>query len=187
MAELLFQSHINLDGNELQNAVVQNLANAPASPKAGQFYFNTTDDTLYVFNGEAWVDALNQGKIYTQGTGITIDDTVISVDFTAVATAAQGALADSAVQPGDNVSELTNDAGYITGITSADVIEALGYTPFNPANIDAALNADSTNPVQNKVVKGALDGKQDTIEDLATIRSGAAAGATAVQPGDNQN
>lgn len=31
------------------------------------------------------------------------------------ATAAQGALADTALQPGDNVSELVNDAGYIDG------------------------------------------------------------------------
>lgn len=30
------------------------------------------------------------------------------------ATAAQGALTDTAIQPGDNVSDLTNDAGYIT-------------------------------------------------------------------------
>lgn len=33
-------------------------------------------------------------------------------DTSAFATAAQGALADSATQPGDNVSTLTNDAGY---------------------------------------------------------------------------
>ena len=42
------------------------------------------------------------------------------------ATAAQGALADSATQPGDNVSTLTNDAAYVpsnpTGVTGADAI-----------------------------------------------------------------
>ena len=35
-------------------------------------------------------------------------------DSSAFATAAQGVLADSATQPGDNVSTLTNDAGYTT-------------------------------------------------------------------------
>lgn len=49
------------------------------------------------------------------------------------------------------------------------------------AVVDAALSDTSENPVQNKVVKGALDAKQDTISDLATIRSGAALGATAYQ------
>ena len=48
--------------------------------------------------------------------GITDDDVV---------------LIGSALQPGDNISKLVNDAGYITGITSPDVITALGYTPYN--------------------------------------------------------
>lgn len=48
--------------------------------------------------------------------------------------------------------------------------------------IDSALSTTSTNPVQNKVITSALNGKQETISDLTTIRSGAAAGATAVQP-----
>lgn len=47
--------------------------------------------------------------------------------------------------------------------------------------VDAALSDTSENAVQNKVVKGALDSKQDVISDLATIRSGAALGATAYQ------
>jgi len=33
-----------------------------------------------------------------------------------------------------NVSELTNDSGFITGITSSDVTTALGYTPYNSSN-----------------------------------------------------
>jgi len=40
--------------------------------------------------------------------------TAASADKTDFATAAQGTLAASATQPGDNVSTLTNDAGYIT-------------------------------------------------------------------------
>ena len=112
----------NLNGQglgELQNYKFQNLSSAPTTNLTkGRFYFNTTDNTLYVYNGTAWVDALKQGLIYTGGTGIDISGTTISADFTEVATAAQGGLADSAIQPNDNVSELTNDAGYIT---SSDV------------------------------------------------------------------
>jgi hypothetical protein len=51
---------------------------------------------------------------------------VKAFDPTDYATAAQGALADSATQPGDNVSTLTNDAAYVpsnpTGVTGADAI-----------------------------------------------------------------
>lgn len=57
--------------NEVQNAVIQNLASAPASPKAGQQYWNTADSKLYVYDGTQWVDATNQGRIYTFSTGLT--------------------------------------------------------------------------------------------------------------------
>ena len=49
------------------------------------------------------------------------------------------------------------------------------------AVVDEALSDTSKNPVQNKVVNEAIGKKQDTISDLATIRSGAALGATAYQ------
>ena len=47
--------------------------------------------------------------------------------------------------------------------------------------VDDELSTTSENPVQNKVVTTAFNGKQATIDDLSTIRSGAAAGATAYQ------
>lgn len=61
---------LNLNQNELQNAVIQNLAVAPQNPVAGQHYFNTTDNTEYVFDGTNWVNALNQGEIYTFQNGL---------------------------------------------------------------------------------------------------------------------
>lgn len=119
----------NIDGNglaELRNLNVQNLSVAPTTNlRAGRFYFSTSDNTLYVYNGTAWVDALSQGRIYTEGTGIDINGTVISVDTSVIA------------QQSDlptKVSELTNDSGYITGITGSDVTTALGYTPYNSTN-----------------------------------------------------
>lgn len=75
--------------------------------------------------------------------------TLISVYDTATidanfATAAQGALADTAIQPGDNVSDLTNDAGYITGytVTQADVTAheaALSITESQITDLGAYL------------------------------------------------
>ena len=63
------------------------------------------------------------------------------------ATAAQGAKADTALQSGDNVSDLVNDAGYITSISSSDVTTALGYTPvesITTGSTNGTLNVDGT-------------------------------------------
>ena len=75
----------------------------------------------------------------------------------------------TAVQPGDLATVATS--GSYSDLTNKPVI-------------DSALSSTSTNAVQNKVVNSALAGKQSTISDLSTIRAGASAGATAVQPDD---
>ena len=51
----------------------------------------------------------------TDVSGLGTAATTASTDY---ATSAQGALADSATQPSDNISTLTNDSGYITGLTA---------------------------------------------------------------------
>ena len=47
---------IDLNKNQLLNAVIQNLASAPSSPLDGQIYYNTTEDALYARVGGVWVD-----------------------------------------------------------------------------------------------------------------------------------
>lgn len=69
-----------------------------------------------------------------------------------------------------------------SGLTASDKTKLDGIEAgANKTVVDANLSETSTNPVQNKTVNAALSTKQDTIADLADIRSGAAAGATAVQ------
>lgn len=83
----------------------------------------------------------------------------------------------------DNYNELNNkpsiNGTVLSGNKSLDNLGIQAKLTF-----DSAPTEDSENPVESGGVYSALAGKQDTISDLSTIRSGAAAGATAVQPAD---
>lgn len=46
-----FLTSINLDGNELVNAVVQNVSNDPSSPKRGMIWFNVVAGLIKYFDG----------------------------------------------------------------------------------------------------------------------------------------
>lgn len=76
MAKQPIRVDLDLNQNELQNAVIQNLASAPANPIAGQVYFNTTDNMQYIYDGTNWIT----GKTYSEGSGIDITNDVISID-----------------------------------------------------------------------------------------------------------
>ena len=107
-------------------------------------------------------------------------------------------------------SDLENDSNFITSIPSEYITETeLGTElesyaktediPTQPSDINAQPLIDSNNKLLSDLVsttgqtnlfvtsteKTTWSGKQDTITDLNTIRSGAAAGATALQPNDN--
>lgn len=61
---MVYLANLNLSKNELQNAVIQPLATAPASPKEGQIYYNSSDKFIYRFDGTNWGPI---GVVYNQG------------------------------------------------------------------------------------------------------------------------
>lgn len=66
-----YLSNIDLQQNEIQNAVVHNQATAPSNPIEGQIYFNTASNKLFVYDGSAWLDTTGDIRKITAGSGLT--------------------------------------------------------------------------------------------------------------------
>ena len=121
--EFLLNRDLDLGANELQDFKIERLAVAPTCDGAaeGRMYFNTASSQTFVCDGTVFNVLENEALATVASSGDYNDllnlptlGTAADNAETDFATSAQGLLADSALQSGDNVSELVNDAGFIT-------------------------------------------------------------------------
>ena len=67
-----------------------------------------------------------------------------------------------------NNNQLTNGAGYITGITSGNVTTALGYTPYNPSSYPVNAGGETLASV---TARGASTGTSLSLSNVLTVGS----------------
>jgi len=88
------------------------------------------------------------------------------------ATSAQGLLADSAIQSGDNISELTNDAGYLTSVPVDSVAGKTGAVTLVKADITDFSDADYATEAQGTTADNSIQkniGATYTTNSVATV------------------
>jgi hypothetical protein len=66
-----FLTSINLNSNELQNALLHPLATAPVVGAAGKVYYNTSENTLYISDGTSWRSVSGDITSVVAGNGLT--------------------------------------------------------------------------------------------------------------------
>ena len=150
-------NNLNLNKNQIQNAVVHNLATAPENPVMGQEYFNTQEKKKYIFDGTSWVDQTSQGRIYTFSNGLTETAGAVQANLS-TATPKM----DSTGSAGSSTNIAREDHIHPSDTKKADKVS--GATSGNFASLDANGNlADS-----GKKASDFLTEHQD-ISDLAKI------------------
>lgn len=98
----------------------------------------TATEVRTIINVEDGADVTDTANVTAAGALMDSEivnlDQIKNFDSTDYATSAQGALADSALQSGDNVSTLVNDAGYLTSTTGQK--KAARQTLTDGASVD---------------------------------------------------
>lgn len=203
MATNNFLTDINLNKNEIQNAVVQNLSVAPSNPIAGQIYFNTTDNAAYMYNGSAWVNALSQGMIYTFSTGLTESSGTVTLNA-ATGSALGGVIVGSNISVSSGTISVANASTSVKGVieiatdseASTGTSETLAVNPKQLATKITA-NAAITGGTKCKItydakglVTAGADLSASDIPDISatyvTVASKGAANGVASLDGDGK-
>ena len=107
---------------------------------------------LVIFDGTSW-DLIPVGAGTAPVTSVNTKTGDVVLDYTDVGAAseAQGELADTALQPGDNISELNNDEGYITAAEAPvqSVNGKTGVVVLDAADVGALAPGDPVSLLDN--------------------------------------
>ena len=180
-----FLTNLDLQKNELQNAVVQNLASNPSSPVQGQIYYNSTDDVVKVYDGAAWQTLATGGGTVTSVSGSgAISSTGGNTPTISIAdgtTSVKGA-----VQLEDSYSSTSTTKAATPAAVKAAYDLANGKA--NPSDTtyvgttSVALNRASANLALTGISSVALPG---STSGTTTVQPAAVAGGTLTLPSSN--
>lgn len=179
MARKPFIVDIDLNQNELQNAVIQNVATAPDAAKPGQIWYNSQNKLLYYYDGtnnkpigylaSATADTLGGVKIGANVT-VTDDGTISIADATQSVKGVIRVATDAEVEAGTstvlaiNPKQLAAIKAISEGkISLTDLSSTSSQLVYDSTNgqfslkVDTDVTEDSTNLITSGAVKRAIN------------------------------
>ena len=162
---LKYLTHINLNQNQLQNAVIHPLGTAPSGPTEGQIYYNSTSGNkkVYIYDGSAWtnisgdISEVIAGDALTGGgnTGsvtlnVAVDDSTIEVNSDALRVKAGGIGANELAATSVTAGSYGSSSAIPTFTVDADG----RLTAAGTASITTTLDIAADSGTDNGVVLG---------------------------------
>lgn len=145
-----FLTGLDLNKNELLNARIQNLSSAPSSPVAGQVYYNTSSNAIFLYDGSSWqqvaigadaaasTDELSEGSTNLYFTNERAQD--------AIGTAITGGTQTNITVTYDDANNVYNFVAEngVADSTTDDLTEGSNNLYYTDARVNAVIAASDT-------------------------------------------
>lgn len=137
-------NNLDLTGNQLLNAVLQPLTQAPLDPQSGQVYYNLTDKRAYIYTGAVWLamDAKDASP-----TAVSIVNTI---------------------NDGTALIEISKIKDLVTKLSAANIVATIndGTENINAERINGLANALDGANIVSKINDGTSKINIDKIDGL---------------------
>lgn len=171
---MLYLTNIDLNQNELQNAIVQPLAVAPSNPKLGQIYTNSVNSRIMWYNGSEWRTIGVVVESSEINGNIKVDGVEMSVYELPIATASTV----GGIKVGSGLKVLadgTLSAQVVDNLTSSDTDKALSAAQGKALNEAInKINTEIGEMAQGDMLKSTYDTDGDGVVDNAAKLGGQA-------------
>ena len=195
MALIKHLVNLDLNKNQLLNAVVQNLAVAPASPSEGQIYWSTADDTLYVWNedGSAWIDLGSSGitnlsytAAVSQGTVVSDSGSDATIPLADGTNAGLISAAEKAVvgnQSGTNTGDNATNSQYSGLVSNVSTNLSEGTSTATTVDVNSSDGTNATLAAASTSRAGVMS--KAKFDEVEANTSGVASNLAAIQSNDS--
>lgn len=142
--------NLNLNKNQLQNAVIQPLATPPSNPVEGQIYYNSSDKFIYRYNGTDWGPI---GVVYSQNsttgaviTGLDATGKVIATNVTGLTLAGYKPVTDGTVKADMTLEQALNALDTALANIGGDIGQAYVKKAGDTMTGNLTISSSATNP-----------------------------------------